>query len=66
MVKYGEGDGWWKPKEVEGAYGITFWKGITKKWDRFEKGIKLFPGEGSTIYFGHDIWMGENPLSTRF
>lgn len=34
-----------KSKEVEGAYEITFWKGITEKWDRFERGINLIPGD---------------------
>lgn len=26
----GRGERWWKPKEVEGAYGINLWKGIAK------------------------------------
>lgn len=28
---------------------FNFWKGITKKWNMFEKGINLILGDGSTI-----------------
>lgn len=42
-----------------GLYGITLWKGITKKRKRFQRGIKFIPGDGSTISSWHDVWLRE-------
>lgn len=45
--------------ELEGANGITLWKGLTKKGERYEKGSRLIMGGESTISFWHVIWLGE-------
>lgn len=39
--KYEEGNKCWRPKKVNGSYGISLSKGITKKWENFESGILL-------------------------
>lgn len=58
--------GWWRPKKDKGGYGISLWKGITKGWDNFERGIMMIPVEGSLVSLGHDKWLGTQPLKDRY
>lgn len=51
---------------VEGPHGNALWKSIVSKWVSFRRGIKIVPGDGSTISFWHDVWLGEAPLCDRF
>lgn len=64
--KYREESRWWKPKEANGATEITLWKGIVKKWEMFVKGIPINPGDGSSISFWHNVWLGGKPLCICF
>lgn len=48
----GKGRGGGRLKAVNGEHGITLWKGISKKWEKFEKGIIII--------------LGEQPPSVRF
>lgn len=63
MAKYG---GW--QSLVKGEMKInssSIWRSIGKAVRWIVRGIRWEVGDGNTILFWHDIWLGEEPLRTR-
>lgn len=43
-----------------------FWKALCKEADGFQLGTLKEQGEGTSIHFRSDFWIGEAPLATLF
>jgi hypothetical protein len=61
-AKYGSMWGGWCTKANRDAYGVGFWKGIRKGWDRFLTFLTYSVGNGERVMFWHDPWCGDLPL----
>ncbi|KAH0764469.1 hypothetical protein KY285_000340 [Solanum tuberosum] len=52
----------WCTKTVNTRYGVSIWKSIRALWDVFAGNTELPPGNGRTIAFWNDKWIGQEPL----
>lgn len=64
--KYGSRNRDWDSNEVLSSYGVCLWKGISKVFDDFIKGIRLKVGMGDRVRFWEDLWCGDTPLKLSF
>ena len=65
-AKYGIEEGDWCSNSVPGSYGVSLWKTISSGWSTFSRYIQFHIGDGTRVKFWHDVWCGDNPLSTYF
>ena len=65
-AKYGVEEGNWCSNPVPGSYGVSLWKTISSGWFTFSCYVQFQIGEGTRVKFWHDVWCGDNPLSTCF
>ena len=61
-AKYGSMWGGWCTKANWDAYGLGFWKGIRKGWDRFLTFLTFSVGNGERVMFWNNPWCGYLPL----
>ncbi|RVW96801.1 hypothetical protein CK203_026028 [Vitis vinifera] len=65
-LKYGEEEGGWRTREVNGRNGVGLWKAITKKWLLLDGGLAYHVGSGQRVRFWMDKWCGDEPLCESF
>ena len=65
-LKYGEEEGGWRTREVNGRNGVGLWKAITKKWLLLDGRLAYHVGNGQRVRFWKDKWYGDGPLCESF
>jgi hypothetical protein len=73
-----ERDAWWNPslavcgvggwcsRELVGAFGVSLWKNIRKRWETFSSFTRFEMGDGVRTKFWHDLWCGNTVLKEAF
>lgn len=56
----------WDTKEARGHYGCGIWKSILVVRQVFWEGVRFKLGDGSSIRFWSDVWVGESLLRLAF
>ena len=64
--KYGEEEGGWRTRKVNGRYDVGLWKAIRKEWLLLDGGLAYRVGSGQRVRFWMDKWHGEEPLCESF
>uniref|UniRef100_A0A2N9FWK9 Reverse transcriptase domain-containing protein n=1 Tax=Fagus sylvatica TaxID=28930 RepID=A0A2N9FWK9_FAGSY len=64
--KYGNLQGDWTTREVNGPNGVSLWKHIRKDWGHFARHLHFEVGDGSKTRFWSDIWCGTCSLNDGF
>ena len=64
--KYGNLQGDWTTREVNGPNGVSLWKHIWKDWGHFARHLHFEVGDGSKTRFWSDIWCGTCSLKDGF
>ena len=64
-TKYGSTNFGWYPAMPNGAYGCS-WRYISKCWERFSPHFSFEVGDGTTISFWHNQWVGDGLFKDLF
>jgi hypothetical protein len=65
-VKYGSLLGGWCSEVVRGPYVVSLSKNIRRGWDSFCPFLSFTVGDGSMVWFWHDLWCGDVPLKVVY
>lgn len=52
--------------QVEGTFGVGPSKAISRGWDDFAKEIRFRLGDGGSIKFWLDVWLGDRTQKEEF
>ena len=64
--KYGEEEGGWRTRKVNGRYDVGLWKAIRKEWLLLDGGLAYRVGSGQRVRFWTNKWCGDEPLCESF
>lgn len=64
-AKYGSHSNW-TSNPVTTPHGTGLWKGIRVLWEDFSSNTSFQGGNGETIKFWKDTWLGNSPLKGNF
>ena len=64
--KFGEIQGGWCSGECRNSFGTGLWKEIRKDWKVVLLNAKFVIGDGSSVIFWKDVWVGEEALCKAF
>ncbi|KAJ9691054.1 hypothetical protein PVL29_013294 [Vitis rotundifolia] len=65
-LKYGEEEGGWRTRDVNGRNGVGLWKAIRKKWWLLDGRFAYQVGNGQRVRFWKDKWCEDGPLCESF
>ena len=65
-LKYGEEEGGWRTREVNGRDSVRLWKAIRKKRFLLDGRLAYHVGSGQRVRFWTDKWCGDEPLCESF
>lgn len=58
-------EGQWSMEVVKVTYGFIIWKSISKMWPEYLVRTEHSLGNGRTIPFWYDMWIGRTPLNDQ-